>query len=174
MKNIFFYDTEIGKIGLAENGDTITNLFFVGSELFDDRIKKYRIKDSRNKQANEFQINETELLRKVANQLREYLTGARKVFDLPLFAEGTDFQMKVWNILKTIPYGECLSYKQVAEAIGNPKSSRAVGNSCNKNPIPIFIPCHRVIGSNGELVGYAGGIETKKILLETERKNFIK
>ncbi|MFA6308946.1 MAG: methylated-DNA--[protein]-cysteine S-methyltransferase [Clostridia bacterium] len=174
MKNIFFYDTKIGKIGLAENGDTITDLFFGGSELFDNRMKECRKKDSRYKQSDEFQINETELIRKAASQLREYLAGARKVFDLPLFVEGTDFQMKVWNILKTISYGESLSYKRVAEAIGNPKASRAVGNSCNKNPIPIFIPCHRVIGSNGDLVGYAGGIETKKMLLETERKNTIK
>jgi methylated-DNA-[protein]-cysteine S-methyltransferase len=174
MKNIFFYNTEIGKIGLAENGDAITDLFFGGHDIFENAIKESRIKVTFDKQSNEYQIRETKLLRDAANQLKEYLSGSRKDFNLPLFIEGTDFQKKVWNVLRTIPYGESLSYKQVAEAIGNSNASRAVGNACNKNPIAIFIPCHRVIGSSGELVGYAGGIEAKKLLLKAERKNSIK
>ena len=95
----------------------------------------------------------------------------RKIFTLPLAPVGTEFQQHVWKILQTIPYGETWSYKQVAVAIGNPKASRAVGMANNKNPLAIFIPCHRVIGSNGKLVGYAGGLNIKEHLLALEQEN---
>lgn len=104
-------------------------------------------------------------------QLAEYLSGKRKAFDLPLRASGTDFQQKTWKALLLITYGETRSYKTIAENIGNPNACRAVGNANNKNPIPIFIPCHRVIGSNGSLVGYAGGIDIKEKLLKIEKNN---
>ncbi len=103
-------------------------------------------------------------------QLEEYLNGTRKTFDVKHYYRGTEFQEKVWKALATIPYGETVSYKQIAEMIGSPKAVRAVGNACNSNPLAILIPCHRVISSDGSLSSYAGGPEIKKMLLELEKK----
>ncbi|MGB4439469.1 MAG: methylated-DNA--[protein]-cysteine S-methyltransferase, partial [Sedimentibacter sp.] len=114
-------------------------------------------------------VCETKLINNASNQLNEYLNGIRTAFDLPLNPEGTEFQKKVWTALCEIPYGETRSYKQIAEAAGNSKASRAVGMANNKNPIMIFIPCHRVIGANGSLVGYAGGLDMKEKLLALEK-----
>ncbi len=102
-------------------------------------------------------------------QLEEYMAGTRTEFDLPLKPEGTEFQKKVWNALLLIPYGETKSYKGIAVLIDNPKGCRAVGMANNRNPIPIIIPCHRVIGANGSLIGYGGGLDIKVKLLELER-----
>lgn len=101
-------------------------------------------------------------------QLDEYFSGKRTQFDLPIAAKGTAFQMQVWQALTTIPYGETWSYQELANAIGNPKAVRAVGLANGKNPVSIVVPCHRVIGKNGKLTGYAGGIERKRWLLEKE------
>lgn len=106
----------------------------------------------------------------VIRQLQAYFRGELREFDLPLALEGTDFQRRVWNALRGIPYGETISYLQLAEQIGNPKAVRAVGLANGSNPIPIIIPCHRVIGSDGSLTGFGGGISTKKKLLELESK----
>jgi methylated-DNA-[protein]-cysteine S-methyltransferase len=105
---------------------------------------------------------------KEINQIIEYLCGERTNFDIKVVPQGTDFQKKVWEALLTIPYGEVASYKDIAEKIGNPKAVRAVGQANSKNPIPIIIPCHRVIGSNGKLTGYALGLDMKRKLLEIE------
>ena len=112
---------------------------------------------------------ETPLLREAYKQLSEYLIGKRLNFDLPLNPRGTVFQQQVWKALCDIPYGETRSYKQIAEAIGNPKAVRAVGMANNRNPLLIVIPCHRVIGANGKLVGYGAGIEKKEFLLKLEK-----
>ena len=109
------------------------------------------------------------VLLETARQLNEYFAGQRRQFDLPLDFEGTDFQQKVWQALLSIPFGETRSYKQIAEQIGNPKAVRAVGAANGKNPISIIAPCHRVIGASGKLVGFAGGLENKDILLKIER-----
>lgn len=106
----------------------------------------------------------------VIRQLKAYFRGELKEFDLPLAMDGTEFQLRVWNALRTIPYGETISYAQLAERIGNPKAVRAVGLANGSNPIPIIVPCHRVIGSNGSLTGFGGGLSTKKMLLELENK----
>ena len=111
---------------------------------------------------------ETALIKEAYQQLSEYLKGERKEFDLPLNPKGTDFQKRVWRALCDIPYGETRSYKQIAEAIGNPKAVRAVGMANNRNPITIVVPCHRVIGADGKLVGYGGGLEMKEFLLRLE------
>jgi methylated-DNA-[protein]-cysteine S-methyltransferase len=153
MKNIFFYDTKIGKIAIIDNGKEITNI-----EIAEDKY------------SDDFILLETELINNAGKQLLDYLDGFRATFDLPLNPNGTVFQKKVWNALCNIPYGETRSYKQVAEAVGNNKASRAVGMANNKNPIMIVIPCHRVIGSNGSLVGYAGGLDIKEKLLFLENK----
>ena len=113
---------------------------------------------------------ETTLIKEAHQQLSEYLKGERKSFDLPLRMKGTDFQQRVWNALLDIPYGETRSYKQIAEAIGNPKAVRAVGMANNRNPLLIVVPCHRVIGADGKLVGYGAGIEKKEFLLRLESR----
>lgn len=109
----------------------------------------------------------------VFQELDEYFQGKRKTFDIPLRTHGTPFQEKVWAALRAIPYGEVRSYKEVAEAIGHPKAYRAVGMANNANPIFIIVPCHRVIGSDGSLTGYGGGLPMKKALLSLEKKHWI-
>ena len=150
MNNIFFYETEIGIIGIRENNKSITDIFFSKVDTNDN-------------------IEEIDLIKECFKQLKEYFEGNRMKFDLPLDARGTEFQKKVWNELLNIPYGETKSYKDIAVAIGNEKACRAIGMANNKNPIPIIIPCHRVIGSNGKLVGYAGGVNVKEKLLNIEK-----
>ncbi len=152
MLNAYYYHTSIGKIGIVENGKAVVYLSFGDIELKDIVIK------------------ETQFLKNAYKELEEYLRGERKEFDLPLDPHGTGFQLKVWNALLEIPYGETRSYKQIAERIGNSKASRAVGLANNRNPISIFIPCHRVIGANGKLVGYGGGLDIKEKLLTIEAK----
>ena len=111
---------------------------------------------------------ETLLVRRVCKQLDEYFAGARITFDLPFYMVGTLFQRKVWNALCRIPYGETRSYKQIAIEIESPLACRAVGLANNRNPLPIVIPCHRVVGVGGKLVGYAGGLSIKEKLLDLE------
>jgi len=112
-----------------------------------------------------------QILLNTQQQLIEYFSGQRKVFDIPLDFEGTDFQKKVWSALLTIPYGETRSYKQIAQQLGHEKAVRAVGAANGKNPISIIAPCHRVIGAGGALVGFAGGLDKKEILLRLELNN---
>lgn len=114
---------------------------------------------------------ETPFLQNVKKQLEEYFSGTRKSFDIKLAPAGTAFQQSVWQALQKIPYGQTASYKDIAEKIHNSKAFRAVGMANNKNPIAIIIPCHRVIGSNGKLVGYAGGLDLKQQLLKLEQNN---
>ena len=106
----------------------------------------------------------------VREQLRSYFAGERIVFNLPLILEGSEFQNKVWNALQAIPYGETISYKELAERIGKPRAVRAVGAANGANPIPIIIPCHRVIGNDGSLTGFGGGLPLKKKLLQLESR----
>lgn len=153
MKNVFFYSTEIGKIGIAESGNFITNLYFQNDQLPHDVY-----------------TNETILLNEAGQQLQHYLTGQRKDFALPLAPQGTEFMLQVWKSLRAIPYGETRSYLEIAHSIGNKNACRAVGQANHRNPIPIFIPCHRVIGSNGKLTGFAGGLPIKAYLLELEKQ----
>jgi methylated-DNA-[protein]-cysteine S-methyltransferase len=107
-------------------------------------------------------------LSEVARQLEEYFTGRRRVFDLPIRMEGTEFQRRAWRMLMEIPYGQTRSYGEQAKRIGNPNASRAVGLANGRNPIPIVVPCHRVIGADGSLTGFGGGIERKRWLLAHE------
>lgn len=152
MENLFFYDTQIGKIAITENGEGVTALY---------TAHQFEIQ-------RDMQVQETPLLAQTAQQLREYLDGGRKNFTVPLAPQGTAFQQAVWSALQTIPYGEVWSYKQVAQAIGKPTAARAVGMANNKNPVLIMVPCHRVVGCNGKLVGYAAGLPLKEQLLHLE------
>ena len=157
MDGLFLYDTEIGRIAIGENGGAIALLRLPGEEVPGTVVQ-----------------HETELLRKAAEQLREYLRGERKMFDLPLAPEGTAFQKAVWSALQEIPYGQTRSYGEIAAQIGRPKACRAVGMANHCNPIPIFIPCHRVIGADGSLTGYGGGLDIKRTLLALERRTLEK
>lgn len=112
----------------------------------------------------------TELTDRAMEQLREYFSGQRKQFELPYELRGTEFQKKVWAALEAIPYGQTRSYREIAQAVGNPKAVRAVGAANGKNPMWIVVPCHRVIGADGGLTGYAGGVELKRALLELEQR----
>ncbi len=156
MINTYCYNTKLGEITIVEENDFITKIYFGNS-----------------KEINANYI-ETELIKDTKKQLEEYLIGNRKIFDLPINPKGTKFQSDVWKSLIEIPYGKTVSYKEIAISIGNKKASRAVGMANNKNPILIIIPCHRVVGSNGKLVGYAGGLDIKKKLLSIEKENFNK
>ena len=154
MENVYIFRTILGNIKIEESSDFITSIQFINEK---DVIPSSK---------------ETQLVIQAATQLEEYLSGSRKQFDLPLKLIGTEFQKNVWHILQTIPYGECWSEKQVAIALGKPTAARAVGMANNKNPIPIIVPCHRVIGANGDLVGYGGGLVIKAQLLQLEKENY--
>lgn len=110
-----------------------------------------------------------QVLRDAADQLAEYFAGSRTTFDLPLAAEGTDFQRRVWALLERIPYAETRSYGELAAELGQPGASRAVGLANGRNPVSIVVPCHRVVGSSGAITGYGGGVERKQTLLDLER-----
>ena len=145
----YSYETKLGSVTIVEEDGTLlaitTHRAYEGKRL------------------------ETSLIKEAYRQLSEYLIGERKSFNLPLDPRGTVFQQQVWKVLCDIPYGETRSYKQIAEAIGNPKAVRAVGMANNRNPLLIVVPCHRVIGANGKLVGYGAGIEKKEFLLKLEK-----
>ncbi len=113
---------------------------------------------------------EIALHREISRQLEQYFQGTRQTYSIPLLAEGTEFQKKVWRALLDIPYGETRTYQEIARAIGNPNASRAVGMANHRNPIAILIPCHRVIGADGSLTGYAAGVWRKAYLLDLEKK----
>lgn len=153
MKTISFYPTSIGTLEIHSTPQHITYLKFANPDI-----------------QNQPSSTPSPLCDRAIAQVREYLIGKRIHFDLPIKMEGTDFQKKVWNELLHIPYGQTVSYLQIAQAIGNPKAVRAVGMANNKNPIVIVVPCHRVIGSNGKLIGYAGGIALKEKLIKIEQQ----
>ena len=141
----------VGVLTLAECGGALVRISF-GDESACDR---------------------TPLLEEAARQLEEYFAGRRRDFDLPLAPAGTTFQREVWAALREIPYGRTCSYGDVARAVGRPAACRAVGMANHRNPLPIVIPCHRVVGASGALTGYAGGVEVKEALLALEFQNFL-
>jgi methylated-DNA-[protein]-cysteine S-methyltransferase len=149
-KNYFIYSLKKVCICITEENNAITGVFF-NTETPSGFIKA-----------------ETPLIKKAAAQIEEYLNGKRKKFSLPLAMRGTEFQMDVWRALQSIPYGETRSYKEIAELVNRPKAVRAVGMANHRNPISIIVPCHRVIGHDGSLTGYGGGLPLKRYLLELE------
>jgi methylated-DNA-[protein]-cysteine S-methyltransferase len=146
-----YYHSPIGILEIITTEDALVSAIFV------EEVKEV--------------TEQPEILREAIKQFDEYFKGTRKEFDLKCEMAGTEFQKSVWQALTTIPYGETWSYKQQAIAIGNEKASRAVGSANSKNLISIIIPCHRVVGSNKSLTGYAGGLDKKKWLLEHESAN---
>lgn len=154
-------ETIIGTIEVVGNDGKITHIEFVH-----EKEKKNSFKDER--EGMSIEEGDVCIVKECLEELREYFKGQRKEFHVDLFMEGTEFQKKVWEELLKIPYGTKVTYGEIAKRIGNPKAFRAVGHACNKNPIPIIVPCHRIIGRNSKLVGYAGGLEIKQKLLKLE------
>lgn len=152
-----YYLSPIGLIQLQGSETYITHIQFTADKI--------------NNQSIEAASQTWELGKQAIQQLSEYFAGKRTEFTLPLHPQGTDFQLRVWKNLQKIPYGKTRSYGEIALQIDNPKAARAVGLANNRNPIAIVIPCHRVIGANGNLTGYAGGIESKAFLLNLEQKS---
>ena len=150
--------TPVGQLTLVAHDQALVAVLWEN-----DDPKRVKLSES-------FEQNEHPLLKEVEKQLIEYFAGQRTQFTIPLDFQGTAFQKSVWSALLRIPFGETRSYKQIAESIGNVKAVRAVGAANGKNPISIIAPCHRVIGANGKLVGFAGGLKNKDILLNLESK----
>lgn len=146
----WMFDTPLGTMAAGEEDSAIVRLWLPSAPV--PRLMPHR----------------TPLLERAEGQILEYLNGRRQEFDLPLAFVGTDFQKKVWQALREIPYGKTVSYGALAEYIGCPGGARAVGMANHANPLPILVPCHRVVGAGGQLTGYAGGLEMKRALLELE------
>lgn len=151
MQYVDYRDSIVGRIGVVEEDGYIVEILI-------------------NEEARTAKNESTILIDEAFKQLDEYFKGSRKVFNLKIKFKGTEFQKRVWDELYKIPYGETRCYQDIAILIGNYKASRAVGMANNKNPIPIIVPCHRVLGKNGSLVGYAMGLEMKQMLLDLEQK----
>ena len=151
-KGIILENTPLGVLSFIEEDDQLVELNF--GPLSTDVLKE-----------------ETPVLLKAKEEIQEYFQKNRSTFTVPYKLKGTDFQIKVWNALCTIPYGETASYKEIAVKIGNPKACRAIGMANHRNPLPIIVPCHRVINADGSLGGYGGGIDRKITLLETEKQH---
>lgn len=151
MEYLGYYTSPLGMIRVINDED-----YLLGLDFIDEELK---------------QENKNKLTENIIKQLSEYFIGERLEFNIPILLNGTEFQKNVWKELIKIPYGETATYKDIAVRIGNPKAVRAVGGANNKNKIAVVIPCHRVIGMSGKLVGYAGGITKKEWLLNHENKN---
>lgn len=157
-EGVMFYaemESPVGGLRLAGDGEKLRQVWFM-----EGKSRKGPQKDW---------VKDEKPFREVTQQLRAYFRGELKEFDLRLEMEGTEFQRSVWRELQRIPYGETISYLELAKRIGNPKAVRAVGLANGQNPIPIIVPCHRVIGSDGSLTGFGGGMENKRKLLELEK-----
>ena len=162
----YFMDSPIGRLRLVESDGFIKEISRVDvpAARLDSEGKIIKTAETFESAVTE----KTEALAETEQQLREYFAGIRKSFDVLLKPDGTAFFQSVWKALLDIPYGETRTYGDIAKAVGKPKAARAVGMANHYNPIMIIIPCHRVIGANGQLVGYAGGLDVKRLLLDLE------
>lgn len=151
---VYIYPSPIGKLGIAEEAGSITHIYFEGESA-----------------QHNLSSEETPLIKEAIRQLDLYFKGELRDFDLPLAPKGTPYQQAVWQQLCTVPYGSTATYKEIAQKVGKPKGFRSVGQANNRNPIPIIIPCHRIIGADGKLVGYGGGLDIKIKLLELEKRH---
>ncbi|MGW8195575.1 MAG: methylated-DNA--[protein]-cysteine S-methyltransferase [Desulforhopalus sp.] len=157
MKHYCFYQSPIGRLLLIGSEGMLEELVFPNS------AEKRSLGEDCREDAAPFQ--------EVVDQLNEYFAGKRHQFTLELAPKGTEYQLQVWQQLREIPYGETVSYGEIAARLGNPKGCRAVGMANSRNPIPIIVPCHRVVGKDGSLTGFGGGLEVKRQLLELEKRS---
>lgn len=153
MQAIYFYEGPIGKYAVAETDGVLTRIW-VGNRL--------------PLMLQETEVRETLLLKEARQQFKAYFTGSLCQFDLPIAPQGTPFQLEVWRLLQEIPWGQTITYGELARRVGKPQASRAVGMANGRNPLPIIIPCHRVVGRGGKLTGYTGGLHVKVKLLQLE------
>ncbi len=153
--NCIEIDTPLGPMLIADRGDGLAGLWFIGQRHFPSDAATWR-------------RDETDALAAASAQLGEYFARRRSAFELPLAPLGTAFQRAVWRQLQAIPHGHCMSYGQIAATLGKPAAARAVGMAVGRNPWSLVVPCHRVVGSNGQLTGYAGGLDRKRWLLALE------
>jgi len=168
-KYLNYYDSPVGQLALVEEDAHLTMLGLVGDDLPDDAvICGHDTSDNPCIDTRGSDGALTPLLAQVRQQLNEYFAGTRQIFDLPLKPAGTDFQQAVWAALCDVPFGQTASYGQIAAVVGKPKAARAVGGANNRNPIAIVIPCHRIVGASGAMVGYRGGLDIKEYLLRHE------
>lgn len=152
-------DSPVGPLTLVSDGEHLTGVYFTEHRHPPGDVGRAVAAEEA-----------TEVLRAAAGQLAEYFAGTRTDFELPVAATGTDFQQRVWTLLREIPYGRTWSYGQLAAELGQPGASRAVGLANGRNPVSIVVPCHRVVGASGAITGYGGGIERKQALLDLERR----
>ncbi len=151
-----YYESPLGKMVLTARDGAITGCYFVGQKHYPAQAESFQ------------EAADNALLKRAQEELDEYFSGKRRDFDLPLAPIGTVFQTKVWQAIAGVPYGQTVSYGRLAEPLGSAKCVRAVGAAVGRNPISIIIPCHRIVGSDGSLTGYAGGLERKRALLDLE------
>lgn len=167
-------DSPIGPLVLAATEQGLCNIHFGGLDDSLETLKdwsKRQLADS-NGVLVPASAGDHPILKEAFNQLQAYFESKLRSFDVPLHMAGTPFQLKVWEALRAVPYGETCTYKDIALAIGQPGAMRAVGGANNRNPVPIIVPCHRVIGAGGKLVGYGGGLPIKVALLDLEQKEW--
>ncbi|WP_019499716.1 methylated-DNA--[protein]-cysteine S-methyltransferase [Pseudanabaena sp. PCC 6802] len=150
-------ESPLGKLLLTSDRRSLTGLYLAGQKYFPQQTEIWQ------------EASQLELFMQTQEQLEEYFACQRQYFGLPLDPQGTEFQQRVWQLLRKIPFGETISYGTLAQRVGQPNAARAVGAANGRNPIAIIIPCHRVIAGNGKLTGYAGGIDRKQWLLDRER-----
>lgn len=151
--NAFVYDSPVGALTLTSNGEAITGLWFEGRAHGEVPGSAHA----------------DQVLKQACRELDEYFAGTLREFTVPVAPEGTDFQRRVWKALQSIPYGVTRSYGHIAQRVGSPAAVRAVGAANGANPVAIIVPCHRVIGANGSLTGFGGGLDRKRFLLDLER-----
>lgn len=149
---VYFYNCPVGEIGIEANEEAITHLY-IKNDIY----------------PRDAEVCLTPIIREAKAQVDAYFSGKLREFDLPLAPVGTEYMKKIWQLLTLIPYGETRTYGQIAAQAGNPKAARAVGLANHKNPIPIIVPCHRVIGAKGKLIGFGGGLDMKQQLLMLEK-----
>ena len=153
------HDSPVGPLTIVADDDAVVAILWPGDDPDRVAVDHRPVSDGT-----------SSILDLAGNQLDEYFDGARTEFDLPLAPSGTEFQLEVWHALQTIPYGETMTYGELAASIGRPSAARAVGGANRRNPLSIVVPCHRVIGSTGDLTGFAGGLGAKEHLLAMERQ----
>jgi len=151
-----FYNGPMGRMLVVANDEALSGLYFVDQKYYREVARDWL------RGGNHKTVLET------ARQLTEYFAGARRQFEIPLAAEGTPFQTEVWRAISSVEYGDSITYSELARRAGHPEAVRAAGTATGRNPITIIVPCHRIVGSNGSLTGYAGGLVRKRALRELE------
>lgn len=191
MKTTLFLETPCGQLGITATDEAVTRIFFGGipphaaTEPVDRDRQSHAVEghssagtaatEEHDKRIIDVTLEATKcgispLLAQAARELGEYFAGIRRTFTFPISVQGTPFQQEVWRALRSIPYGQTRTYGQIAAQIGRPKAVRAVGMANHRNPLPIVVPCHRVVGADGSLTGYAGGLDIKTLLLRLEKQ----